>query len=255
MGDSIGQKAAQMVAPDEAGNADGSFSSSVRTMFNALAPSYDSFNHCSSLGLDYGWRRATVRSLKLTKSDLVLDVATGTGDLAFATTRAARGTVGCDFAVEMIRHACSKIRSGEDTWFHVACAECLPYRDERFQGVASAFAMRNVKPILEDVLAEAFRVLAPGGRVAILEFSRPQMVPIRWGHSVYTRLLMPRVGRFVTGTVEPFDYLYRSIQEWYSPEEFAEILRGVGFADVRYRMMSFGTVALHNGTKPTACRS
>ena len=105
MGDSIGQKAAQMAAPDEVGNGDGSFSSAVRTMFNALAPSYDSFNHCSSLGLDYGWRRATVRSLKLTKSDLVLDVATGTGDLAFATTRVARGTVGCDFAVEMIRRA------------------------------------------------------------------------------------------------------------------------------------------------------
>ncbi|MEE2649520.1 MAG: ubiquinone/menaquinone biosynthesis methyltransferase [Acidobacteriota bacterium] len=254
MGDSVGQKVPQTVAPDQVGNSGGSFNSAVRLMFNALAPRYDSFNHFSSLGLDYGWRRATVRSLKLTESDLVLDIATGTGDLAFATTRSARGIVGCDFAVEMIRRAHAKVRPGDGTWFHVACAECLPYCDERFQGVTSAFAMRNVKPILEDVLAEAFRVLEPGGRAAILEFSRPRMVPIRWGHSFYTRLLMPRVGRFVTGTVEPFHYLYRSIQEWYSPDEFAEILRTVGFTNVRYRMMSFGTVALHTGTKPTACR-
>jgi demethylmenaquinone methyltransferase/2-methoxy-6-polyprenyl-1,4-benzoquinol methylase len=112
--------------------------------------------------------------------------------------------------------------------------------------------MRNVKPILEDVLSEAFRVLEPGGRVALLEFSRPRLVPIRWGHSVYTRVLMPWVGRFVAGTAEPFDYLYRSIQEWYSPDEFAQMLRAAGFADVRYRMMSLGTVALHTGTKTTA---
>lgn len=252
MGDSVGQKVAQTVAPDRVANSGGSFSGAVRAMFNALAPRYDSFNHWSSLGLDYGWRRATVRSLKLTGNDLVLDVATGTGDLAFATTKTARGAIGCDFAGEMIHRARSKARSGDGTWFHVACAEQLPYPDELFQGVTSAFAMRNVKPILEDVLSEAFRVLEPGGRVALLEFSRPRLVPIRWGHGVYTRVLMPWVGRFVAGTAEPFDYLYRSIQEWYSPDEFAQMLRAAGFADVRYRMMSLGTVALHTGTKTTA---
>ena len=110
--------------------------------------------------------------------------------------------------------------------------------------------MRNVKPMLSEVLAEAFRVTAPGGRVAILEFSRPRFAPVRWGHGLYTRLLMPRVGRLLTGTSEPFEYLYRSIQEWYEPEQFADLLRGAGFEDVAVRMMGLGTVALHTARKP-----
>jgi len=252
MGDSVGQKPAPPVAPDRVAAGGGSFSGAVRAMFDALAPRYDSFNHWASLGLDYGWRRATVRSLKLTASTVVLDVATGTGDLAFATAKVARRTFGCDFATEMIRRARAKSRPGDRARFHVARAERLPYADKRFQGVTSAFAMRNVKPMLEEVLAEAFRVLEAGGRVAILEFSRPRLAPIRWGHGLYTRVLMPRVGRIVTGTSEPFEYLYRSIQEWYSPDDFAELLRAAGFTDVRYRMMGLGTVALHTGTKPTA---
>lgn len=251
MGDSVGQKLAPPVAPDRVAAGGGSFSGAVRAMFDDLAPRYDSFNHWASLGLDYGWRRATVRSLKLTASSVVLDVATGTGDLAFATAKAARRTFGCDFATEMIRRARAKSRPGDRIRFHVARAERLPYADKRFQGVTSAFAMRNVKPMLEEVLAEAFRVLDPGGRVAILEFSRPRLAPIRWGHGLYTRVLMPRVGCIVTGTSEPFEYLYRSIQEWYSPDEFADLLRAAGFTDVRYRMMGLGTVALHTGTRPT----
>ncbi len=250
MGDSVGQKVAQPLAPDRVADGGGSFSGAVRTMFDALAPRYDSFNHWASLGLDYGWRRATVCSLKLTRNDAVLDVATGTGDLAFATAKAARRAIGCDFATEMIRRARDKAGPGDRARFQVARAERLPYGDDRFQGVTSAFAMRNVKPMLEEVLAEGFRGLEPGGRVAILEFSRPRLAPIRWGHGFYTRVLMPRVGRIVTGTSEPFEYLYRSIQEWYTPAEFADVLGAAGFTDVRYRMMGLGTVALHTGTKP-----
>lgn len=250
MRDAAGRKTAAAVAPDSVAKAGGSFSGAVRTMFDGIAPRYDTFNHCASMGLDYGWRRATVRALDLTAGDAVLDIATGTGDLAFATAKAARYTVGCDFAAQMIRCARDKTGPRDRTSFHVARAEQLPYRSGSFQGVTSAFAMRNVKPMLADVLAEAFRVLGPGGRVGILEFSRPQLAPVRWGHSWYTRVLMPRVGKVVTGTSEPFEYLYRSIQEWYAPEEFAGLLRAVGFEEVSYRMMGLGTVALHTGRKP-----
>lgn len=250
MGEAVGQKTAAGVAPDLVAGGGGSFSGAVRRMFDGIAPRYDSFNHFASLGLDYGWRRATVRALQLTESADVLDIATGTGDLAFATARAARSAVGCDFAAEMIRCARRKASPGDHTHFHVARAESLPYADGSFEGVTSAFAMRNVKPMLSEVLAEAFRVTAPGGRLAILEFSRPRFAPVRWGHGLYTHLLMPRVGRLLTGTSEPFEYLYRSIQEWYEPEQFADLLRGAGFENVGVRMMGLGTVALHTARKP-----
>ncbi len=249
MGNAVGQKAPGAVAPDRVAREGGSFSGAVRSMFDGLAPRYDSFNHWASMGLDYGWRRATVRALELTAADDVLDVATGTGDLAFAAAGSARRAVGCDFATEMIRCARAKTEPQHRTHFHVARAEQLPYAGGSFQGVTSAFAMRNVKPMLADVLAEAHRVLRPGGRIGILEFSRPRLAPVRWGHGLYTRTLMPRVGKLLTGTAEPFEYLYRSIQEWYSPEEFADSLRTAGFTDVSYRMMGLGTVALHTGRK------
>lgn len=252
MGTRAGQKAAGDVAPDLIAGSGGSFSGAVRRMFDGIAPRYDSFNHWASLGLDHGWRRATVRALELTGDDDVLDIATGTGDLAFASARVAGRAVGCDFAVEMIRCARRKRAPAERAHFHVARAEHLPYPDASFQGATSAFAMRNVKPMLAEVLAEAHRVLRPGGRVAILEFSRPRRAPVRWGHGLYTRLLMPRVGRMLTGTAEPFEYLYRSIQDWYSPEQFADLLRAAGFEEVSYRMMGLGTVALHTGGKPAA---
>jgi demethylmenaquinone methyltransferase/2-methoxy-6-polyprenyl-1,4-benzoquinol methylase len=250
MGSGVGQKGAASIAPDKVADDGGSFSGAVRSMFDGLAPRYDSFNHWSSMGLDYGWRRATVRALRLGPEDVVLDIATGTGDLAFAIARTAGQAVGCDFAAEMIRRARNKGKRGERAHFHVARAEHLPYPEGSFQGATSGFAMRNVKPILPEVLAEAFRVLSPGGRIGILEFSRPGVAPVRWGHDLYTRVLMPRVGRLITGTTEPFEYLYRSIQEWHTPDAFADCLRQAGFEGVSYRMMGLGTVALHTGHKP-----
>ena len=251
MRSTAGQKAAGGVAPDLVAGDGGSFSGAVRTMFDRLAPRYDSFNHWASLGLDYGWRRAAIRSLHLSAAAKVLDVATGTGDLAFTASRRAHQTAGFDFSPQMIEIAVHKAEKGNvaGVSFQVARAEQVPYRDDSFHGATSAFAMRNVKPMLGEVLSEMLRVLQPGGRVAILEFSRPPAGPVRWAHGLYVRSIMPRIGRWLAGSSEPFEYLHRSIEEWLSPEEFAERLRTAGFVEVGYRRLAMGTVALHIGRK------
>jgi len=241
------------IAPDQVEELGGSFQSAVRRMFDGLAPRYDSFNRWASLGMDEGWRRAAIARLGLAPEARVLDVATGTGDLAFAAERAGARVVACDFASAMIRIAANKAGENRSTAaFHVASAEALPYRRGAYAGAVSAFAMRNVRPILGPVLKEVYRVLEPGGRLVILEFTEPVAAPVRWGHHLYTRTLVPRIGGFLTGDREPFDYLNRSIDAWFSADEFADILSRCGFEDVGYDRLSFGTVALHWGTRPSA---
>lgn len=240
------------LAPDRAAASGGSFGDTVRRMFDTIAPRYDSFNRVASLGMDEGWRRAAIGRLDVRPGTLVLDIATGTGDLAFAAERAGARVVGCDFAREMIGFAARKAEAaGRGSRFQVASAERLPYRDGTFGGAVSAFAMRNVRPILDEVLDEALRVLAPGGRFVILEFSEPPLAPVRWGHGLYTRWLVPRIGGWLTGDPAPFAYLNRSIREWESAEDFAARIRGRGFTEVGFRRLAAGTVALHWGERPT----
>lgn len=238
-------------APDRVAAEGGSFGGAVRRMFDSLAPRYDAFNRWASLGMDEGWRRAAIRCLQVGHGDRVLDVATGTGDLALAAERAGAEAYGCDFAAEMVAVARAKAREAHRrARFQVAAAERLPYPDRSFDGVVSAFAMRNVRPVLDAVLCEAFRVLRPGGRLVILEFSEPPSAPVRWGHALYTRFLMPRIGRWLTGTPEPFDYLNRSIEQWEDADAFAGRIERAGFAGAGYRRLSLGTVALHWGDRP-----
>lgn len=239
------------IAPDKVSEAGGSFQGAVRRMFDDIAPRYDAFNRWASLGLDERWRRAAIRRLRVQPGERVLDIATGTGDLAFACERAEGRVTGCDFAEEMIRIAADKARRRvAAASFQVASAEALPYRDAAFAGAVSAFAMRNVRPILRPVLEECVRVLRPGARCVILEFTEPVFAPVRWGHHFYTRVVVPRIGGWLAGDREPFEYLNRSIDGWYRPDEFAEVMRAAGFANVDYRRLSLGTVALHWGERP-----
>lgn len=239
--------------PDRVAAAGGSFTATVQRMFDAIAPRYDAFNRVASLGMDESWRRAAVRQLQLPAGGVILDMATGTGDLAFAAARAGLNVVGCDFAPRMIEiaHAKASARGVAYTWFHVGRGEHLPYAAERFDGAVSAFAMRNVRPVLDQVLGELYRVMRPGARVVILEFSEPALAPVRWGHALYTRALVPLIGRLLTGDSAPFDYLNRSIDEWGPPQRFAEHLQAAGFDGVGFRRLSLGTVALHWGQRPS----
>ncbi len=240
------------IAPDKVEAEGGSFTGAVQAMFDRLAPRYDSFNRWASLGLDAGWRRAAIRKLGSAARGRVLDVATGTGDVALATAALGGRAVGCDFAPEMVALARDKARrrGAIAACFHVARAELLPYADETFDGATSAFAMRNVRPFLDQVLRETLRVLRPGGRFVILEFSEPAVAPVRWGHGLYTRVLVPWIGARLTGDSEPFDYLQRSIDAWEKPDEFARRIERCGYEAVGYRRLSLGTVALHWGDKP-----
>lgn len=241
------------IAPDKVAASGGSFTVAVQRMFDKLAPRYDAFNRWASLGLDGGWRRAAIRRLGDCARGTVLDVATGTGDVALAAARVGGRVCGCDFAPRMVAIARAKaatagLSSGAS--FQVARAEQLPYKEACFDAVTSAFAMRNVRPALDQVLEEILRVLRPGGRVVILEFSEPRFAPVRWGHRVYTRALVPRIGRLLTGDSSPFDYLNRSIDAWETPGQFAARIQRLGFIEVGHRALSLGTVALHWGTRP-----
>lgn len=240
------------IAPDKVQDEGGSFTGAVQLMFDRLAPRYDSFNRWASLGLDHGWRRAAIGTLGELAAGRVLDVATGTGDVALACADAGGSVVGCDFAPEMIALARQKAtaRAHGSAVFHVARAEQLPYPDDSFDAATSAFAMRNVRPFLDQVLTETLRVLRPGGRFVILEFSEPRLAPVRWGHHLYTRHLVPWIGARLTGSSEPFDYLQRSIDAWDGPVAFAERIGRCGYRSVGFRRLSLGTVALHWGDKP-----
>lgn len=221
-------------------------------MFDGLAPRYDAFNRWASLGLDAGWRRAAIDTLGECAEGRVLDIATGTGDVALAAATAGARVIGSDFAPRMVTEARAKAIAaglGSRASFHVARAEQLPYADACCAGVTSAFAMRNVRPVLDEVLREVHRVLRPGGRLVILEFSEPELAMVRWGHGLYTRVLMPQIGRVLTGDGAPFDYLSRSIDAWDSPTQFAARIEAAGFVDVRFKRLSLGTVALHWGTR------
>ncbi len=221
----------------------------IRRMFGAIAHRYDLNNRLHSFGRDQAWRRAAVRLAGVKPTDRVLDVACGTGDLtrAFADAGAAR-IVGLDFTPEMLAIARRKrlIRAGapDDAPpvidYTEGDAMALPFDDGSFDIVSIAFGLRNVaEPDI--ALREFRRVLAPGGRLIILEFSRPTFPPIAWVHDLYCRVIMPRTAALIAGDrVGAYRYLPRSVETFASREEVGAAMEHAGFHRVIMRPMTFG---------------
>jgi demethylmenaquinone methyltransferase/2-methoxy-6-polyprenyl-1,4-benzoquinol methylase len=235
---------------------------SIRRMFGAIAPRYDLLNHVLSGGLDVRWRRAVVRTLLArplpasTGGARVLDLCAGTLDLACALSdsRRFRGRcVALDFALPMLRRGRRKLGGRRASQIGLVCGDAmdLPLRDASIGAVMVAFGVRNLED-LERGLLEARRVLAPGGRLLVLEFSQPRNPLLRRAYGLYNRRVLPAVGGAVSGHPEAYTYLPSSIAAWSDPASLAERLRAAGFDDVRTRPLSGGIVALHEGRRPDA---
>ena len=226
----------------------------VRRMFGSIAPRYDLLNHLLSLNIDRYWRWQTVRRVPPVGSGPILDLCTGTGDLALAYRRAAEaGTpiVGADFCHEMLVVGAEKSKraGATEVRFLEADAQALPLPDNAFQIVCVAFGLRNVADT-DDGLAEMARVCRPGGRVAVLEFSTPRWLPMRMVYGFYFRHVLPRVGQwFSPNQDEAYRYLPASVGEFPCGEALAERMRAIGLVDVSWTPLTAGVATLYVGTK------
>ncbi|RMH04127.1 MAG: bifunctional demethylmenaquinone methyltransferase/2-methoxy-6-polyprenyl-1,4-benzoquinol methylase UbiE [Planctomycetota bacterium] len=220
-------------------------------MFGEIAPQYDLLNRTLSLGIDRRWRRRAVRSLALRPGDRALDLCCGTGDLALELAAAGAVTTGADFTGPMLPLARAKAeRRRRPLRLVQADAQRLPFADASFDALSIAFGIRNVEDPVR-ALRECARVLAPGGRLAVLEFFRIPNPLWRGLFGCYFHHLLPRLARLTrAGRTGAYDYLPASVDGFARPEEFLAWAEAAGFQDLRHRPLSGGVARLVTGRRP-----
>ena len=227
----------------------------VRKMFGQIAGRYDRMNHLLSMGTDYYWRWRTVRKVAPESGMKILDVCTGTGDLALAYRKASDGKaeiVGTDFCHEMLalgEQKGQKAGANGELTFLEADTQNLPFPDNEFDIVSVAFGLRNVADT-DAGLAEMTRVCKPGGKIAVLEFSTPRWQPFKAVYGWYFRNVLPKLGQWLArNEASAYDYLPESVGEFPQGEALAKRMRAAGLSDVTYRGLTFGVATLYVGIK------
>lgn len=225
----------------------------IQEMFGTIAPRYDFLNRLLSFGIDRRWRTKAVQLLKYHESSRILDVATGTGDVALEIARHTPPSVnitGADFCSEMVE--LGQVKVAESPYagridFKVAPCEDLPFPDNTFDSITIAFGIRNVVDRRLG-LAEMWRVLAPGGRMIILEFSTPRSQLFRQIYYFYFKNLLPMIGGLFS-RYNAYKYLPDSVLEFPSQEEFARMIAETGFKNVQVLELTFGIASIYSGDK------
>jgi demethylmenaquinone methyltransferase / 2-methoxy-6-polyprenyl-1,4-benzoquinol methylase len=231
---------------------EGKKSEQVAGMFNSIAGKYDFLNHFLSLNTDRFWRKKTIQLLRNTAPEIILDLATGTGDLAIASLRLhPQKIVGIDISGNMLQigqRKASKIKDGPRIEFVLAEAENIPYGDDTFHAVMSGFGVRNFSD-LQKGLREAFRVLKPGGQLVILEFSKPSSFIAGNLYRFYFSKILPFLGGWISGDRYAYVYLPQSVDIFPEGKEFLEILENTGFNGCSMKRLTFGIASIYSGFK------
>ena len=225
----------------------------IRGMFSRISPHYDLLNHLLSGNIDRLWRRRVAREVVRNQTRQVLDVCSGTGDLAFALLQRMNGhgsVIGADFSSAMLQRAKQKAETAgvaQRVQFIESDGLKLPFADASFDAVTVAFGLRNLTD-WNAGLREMARVTRSGGRVAILEFSVPRWQPFRWLYLFYFTQVLPRLGNAVSRS-KAYQYLTDTVLNWPAPDRLAGMMEEAGLRQVGYRPLTGGIACLHVGTK------
>lgn len=224
----------------------------VEAMFNNIAPEYDKFNYLASLNIDRIWRKRAISSLKPYSPQRVLDIATGTGDLAILINKILKPEtiIGCDISEGMMQVAQKKCKARGITNIKFEKEDCtaLSYPDESFDAVTSSFGVRNFQE-LEKAIGEMYRVLRKDGHLVILELSSPVKFPMKQLFPIYAKFIMPAMGRLFSKDTKAYRYLPNSIAAFPQGEAMKAILENAGFSKVEFHRYTGGVCTLYSATK------
>lgn len=228
--------------------------SQVAQMFNSIAGKYDFLNHFLSAGTDIYWRRKAVDELKQLRPARILDIATGTADFAIETLRAATPDAqitGIDISEGMLEVGRRKLAAkglGHRIQLELGDSESLPFEDDSFDAVTASFGVRNFAN-LERGLTEMHRVLRPGGKLVVLEFSKPTAFPMKQAYNFYFKNILPVFGKLISKDRAAYTYLPESVQAFPDGPEFVAILRKVGFNSPAWQPLTFGISSIYTAQK------
>lgn len=224
----------------------------VAKMFDNISRRYDFLNHFLSLGIDIRWRKQTIAELKEVKPKNILDLATGTADLAIEATRLnPEKVIGIDISAGMLEVGQRKIEKknlGNLIELHQADSENIPYPDNTFDAALVAFGVRNFEN-LEKGLTDIYRVLQPQGKLVVLEFSRPGFFPFKQIYNFYFSKVLPLIGRGISKDQAAYTYLPASVKAFPDGQDFIKKLEEAGFKNTKWKPLTFGISSIYTGTK------